>query len=181
MTNETHTSGSTSRGRVDIAFYDAEAVTRTCPRWDDLSPEARQQALSYHAPDDHVSSANTTTVGLDQWRIDARSPSRPTPEPVSHIIVGTGTDETEHSDTSLTDPVDETPATGRDTEGAVCFINATFDQGQANADDQLSEIGVRTADGRLLNHATVPPRTKNYGAIMNVEVALVFEPGAPMY
>lgn len=172
----TSTATAVSSVNVHAASYDAARVRRLCPRWDRLAPRAQRWALSYLAPDATRQTHNTTTRGMDRHHVAALSPSEPTPGPVAHLRVGTGTRDERYGRTDLHAPVTDVQVDAVETGPDYLIANGFLASNQANVADPISELGVVTDDGTLLNHARFEPIDKHSGRIVNLAVRLGFGP-----
>jgi len=161
---------------VHADAYDAARVRRICPHWNHLSPRAQRWALSYLTPDATRATHNTTTEGLDRHHVAALSPSEPTLGAADRLRVGTGTRPERYGRSDLHAPVTDVQIDAFETGGDYLIANGFLATDQANVADPISELGVVTTDGTLVNHARFEPIDKHSGRIINLAVRLGFGP-----
>ena len=164
----------TTSGNTHVAVYDLTASEQAV--YDDLSPPTRAAYLAARGADRTAMYANTTCIGLDQYRTRNLSQALREQDTPDELALGVSDAATAYEDTALSDEVGRTDVSSYEVigDGTTLLMSAHLDTNQLNG-ETLVEGGLVSERGRLLTHLTFDPIDKTPTRAATFTIRLTFD------
>lgn len=173
-----------SKANVFVAVYEQFFLERAYPKWESYS--STEKLARINDPNPKIGqtvtplvtseSENTTTIGLDRYRVANLDGSQTDNEFCAQMAVGVGTEDPDYEDESLTAELGRTRIDSYDARQTRLFCSAFLDSEEANeGSDPLTEVGVISSTGRLFNHSLISPISKTAARTITVDVVFSFD------
>lgn len=162
---------------VSLSVYDTERIEVIEPRFPDLSPSGQMAVLSYCKPIKEKEVHNTFCEGADLIVVDMFDATTGNEgEFVDYMVVGDDATAPAYSNQSINNKVAEIDITEYEQDGIQLIVNGLLGTQQANsADNEITEMGTKTENDTLINHATFQSFEKNENRAATLEVTLTFD------